>query len=319
MRVTLDLAQLLRDGAISQVEHDRLLRLGVHAGGNALVNVLVGFGVFAVVGGIVALVPDTLVAAILGAALMAAGIAMSMSRRPDWSLLASICILLAALLGGAGLILLTQGFKSAYADAGTPVMSLDAAELLVAVLFAVCAVPARSAMLACLTVLLLFAVLGNTAGYEHAFYELEVRQPLLTVLVFSALALAAHAASRVVAPGYERLLTAVARTALFLVNLGFWVGSLWGNGTWGPLREIVIPDWAFSVVWAAALLAVGVWAGLAGRRWVLNLVAVFAGIHFYTQAFETLGYTPLTVLVGGLVLLGMALALWRFNRVPLPA
>jgi iron complex transport system permease protein len=28
------------------------------------------------------------------------------------------------------------------------------------------------------------------------------------------------------------------------------------------------------------------------RRWLVNLVALFAGIHFYTQWFERLGATP---------------------------
>ena len=35
------------------------------------------------------------------------------------------------------------------------------------------------------------------------------------------------------------------------------------------------------------------------RRWLVNLVALFAGIHFYTQWFERLGATPLSVLLGG--------------------
>jgi iron complex transport system permease protein len=43
---------------------------------------------------------------------------------------------------------------------------------------------------------------------------------------------------------------------------------------------------------------------------------VFGAIHFYTQWFEKLGATPLSVLVGGVVLLLAALALRRFNRRP---
>jgi len=47
---------------------------------------------------------------------------------------------------------------------------------------------------------------------------------------------------------------------------------------------------------------------------LVNLVAVFAGIHFYTQWFERLGATPLSVLLGGLAMLASAVALWMFNR-----
>jgi hypothetical protein len=39
-----------------------------------------------------------------------------------------------------------------------------------------------------------------------------------------------------------------------------------------------------------------------------------AGIHFYTQWFERLGATPLSVLLGGVVMLASAFALWMFNR-----
>ena len=38
------------------------------------------------------------------------------------------------------------------------------------------------------------------------------------------------------------------------------------------------------------------WAVKANRRWVINLVAVFGAIHFYTQWFERLGADPLSVL-----------------------
>ncbi len=223
---------------------------------------------------------------------MAAGLGLSMRGPAGWAVVANIFILVAALLLGAGIVLLSQGVTW-FGDTGQPVMPPWAAYLLVAALFAVCAVPARSGLLASLSVLVLFAVLGSSSSYGHAFYELQVRQPLATVVAFSALALAAHAASRAVAWEWARLLTVVARTSLFLVNLGFWVGSLWGDDLdWLHRPGPGIPDVAFALAWAAGLVGVGVWAGRTDRRWVLNLVTVFAGIHFYTQWFEHLGATP---------------------------
>ena len=319
MKVTLDLTRLLDAGAITAAERDRLARLGRADTATLLVNVLLGFGVVAVTGGCLLLVPDPGVGTVLGGVLMAAGLGLSMRGPAGWTVMANICILVAALLLGAGIMLLSQGVTG-LGDEVRPLMPSYAAYLLVAALFAVCSVPARSGLLAALSVLVLFAALGSSSSYGHAFYELQVRQPLATVAAFSALALAAHTASRTVAWEWGRLLTVVARTSLFLVNLGFWVGSLWGDTLdWLHPAGPGIPDVAFALAWAAALAGAGVWAGRTDRRWVLNLVTVFAGIHFYTQWFEHLGATPVTVLLAGLAMLGFAVVLWRVNQQPAAA
>ena len=319
MKVTLDLSKLLRDGAITLAEHDRLATLGRRDTGLLLVNVLIGFGVVAVTGGCLALLPNPLTGVVLGGMLMVVGIGLMVAARPGWAVLANICILVAALLLAAGIVLLSQGVSIAGETDATPAMSFTSACLLVAALFAASAVPARSGLLASLTVVVLFALLGSSS-YQHAFYELEVRQPLATVLAFSALALSAHAASRFLALDWERLLTIVARTALLLVNLGFWVGSLWGDDLdWLAVPHGSIPDVAFSVGWAVCLLTAAVWAGWTNRRWMLNLVAVFGGIHFYTQWFDHLGATPVSVLAAGVVVLLLAMLLWRLNHRPAAA
>ena len=49
---------------------------------------------------------------------------------------------------------------------------------------------------------------------------------------------------------------------------------------------------------------------------MVNIVAVFAAIHFYTQWFERLGLEPMSVLVGGLLMLAFAMGLWMFNQRP---
>ena len=314
MKVTLDLTELLREGAITRMEHDRLARLGRANAGLALVNVLVGFGVIAVAAGFVALVPHAAVGALVGAVLMAIGIGLRVSRQEQWAILANICVMLAALLGGAGLVLLTQSVVSPDNQDGVPVMSLTAALLLVAALLGACALPARSALLAMGATVVLFGALRNASAYEHASYFLEVHHPLASVAACAALALAAYLAGRTLTGEPARLLSVVARTSLFLLNLGFWVGSLWGDELTVGAAAWSVPAPAFAVAWALALLAVGIWAGLAARRWVLNLAVVFAAIHLYTQWFEYLGANPASVLGGGLVLLGIAVALWRVNR-----
>jgi hypothetical protein len=107
---------------------------------------------------------------------------------------------------------------------------------------------------------------------------------------------------------------------LFLVNLGFWVGSLWGDTLWRTrvdwsLRSgKIVPDWVFAVVWAIALIAAGSWALRRNRRWVVNLLAVFGAIHFYTQYFERMSTSPSSLLVAGILALGIALAIARYNK-----
>jgi iron complex transport system permease protein len=76
----------------------------------------------------------------------------------------------------------------------------------------------------------------------------------------------------------------------------------------------VIPASAFSVAWALALIAALIWGVKTNRRWLVNVAASFGAIHFYTQWFEKLGATPLSVLFGGLAMLVVALALRSFNR-----
>ena len=318
VKVTLDLSKLLHDGTITAAEFDRLARLGKRETGMLLVNVLVGFGVVAVAGGIVALLPTVVTGAVLGLMLMAVGAGLVVTRREQWSILASICVLVAALLLASSILLFSQGmFWMLEEEPPKPLFGFPYALALVALLFAASSVLAYSALLASLSVLALFVLLGSGTSYAHAFYELNVSQPALTVVAMSALAWGAHLWSGRVAPPWERLLVIAARTALFLVNLGFWVGSLWGDELdWLRNPGFTIPRVAFGMAWAAALVGAGVWAGQTNRRWVLNLVAVFGGIHFYTQWFERLGATPGSVLAAGVLMLVFAVGLWRLNRVP---
>jgi hypothetical protein len=170
-------------------------------------------------------------------------------------------------------------------------------------------------MAAC-AVLALGSALGARSGYFHATYMLRIDEPLLTIAVFSVVALALYYLSRLERAQLSHVAVIGARTAIVLVNFGFWIGSLWGErlelaSAVEPLR---VPATAFSVAWALALLGTALWAVRANRRWVVNVATVFGAIHFYTQWFEHLGATPGTVLVAGLLALGIALILRTFNK-----
>ena len=74
MKVTLDLTRLLEEGKIDQAEFDKLGALSAQDAGSLAFNILIGFGVAAVSVGTVALVPEPLTAAIVGAAVCASGL-----------------------------------------------------------------------------------------------------------------------------------------------------------------------------------------------------------------------------------------------------
>jgi hypothetical protein len=201
--------------------------------------------------------------------------------------------------------------------------------LVVTAALAGASIVARSSLLMAAAVLALGACLGARAGYWHATYMLAIYEPLVTIVLFGLLALGTYYLSKSLAADYERLALIAARTSVFMVNFGFWIGSLWGDrlllihsllrGDPGMLTKYsagpkLVPPIAFIVGWAVVLVAVGIWAVRENRRWVVNIVAVFAAIHFYTQWFERLGLEPVSVLVGGLLMLAFALGLWTFNK-----
>jgi hypothetical protein len=312
MKITLDISRLVEEGKLTREEAGRLAALAAHETGSLGINILIGFGVVAIAAGAVALVPTPLTAVSLGVALFAAGCAIAFNRVQQWMLLGQICLVIGALMFGGGVI--------AYSPDSL------AAMLIVTGAFWLAAIVARSSLLMVLAVLAASACLGAHTGYSHARYSLAIFEPTLTVVLFSALALTAYQASLRLPAAYERLAITAARTSLLLVNFGFWIGSLWGDplmlmrsmnareASLAFMTKTVIPATAFSILWAVALLGAGIWAVQVNRRWLVNLVAVFAGIHFYTQWFERLGATPLSVLLGGLVMLASAFALWMFNR-----
>jgi hypothetical protein len=312
VKITLDISKLVEEGKLTREDADRLTALAAHDTGSLGVNILIGFGVLAITAGAVALVPTPLTAVSLGLALFAAGCVIVLNRVQQWILLGQICLVIGALMFGGGVIAYGAG-------------SL-ASMLIVMSAFGLAAIAARSSLLMALAVLTASACLGARAGYSHAVYSLAIFEPTLTVVLFSAVALIAYQISQGLSTDYERLAITAARASLLLINFGFWIGSLWGDplmlmrsmnvkdASLAFTTKTVIPAAAFSILWAVALLGAGIWAVRVNRRWLVNLVAVFAGIHFYTQWFERLGATPLSVLLGGLVMLASAVALWMFNR-----
>lgn len=298
MKITLDLTKLREEGKITDAEFEKLSQLAAEGTGSLAFNILIGFGVIAVSCGLLALAPNAATSVVVGLVVGGGGLALYNARWKQWQILAHICVLVGALLLGGGMVILGKASVTTF--------------LAIAIGFALAGVIARSGLLIVGSVLALSSSLGSRTDYMHASYFLGIQEPTATIVVFSLLGVAAYQLSKRLGSDYERLAITAARTSVFLVNLGFWVGSLWGDGY--QQLKIAIGDWVFAVLWAVALVGTGIWAARANRRWVVNVVAVFAAIHFYTQYFERLGAQPATILIAGLIALGFAAALWNFNR-----
>ena len=319
IKLVLDITGLVKEGKLTQQEAERLKTLASRDTGTLAINVLMSFGAIAVSAGILALNPSFETGAALGVALVLIGLAVIFGGSEQWSLLGTATTVIGALLLSGGVIGLFEGHI-----AGTAFTAL--------LLFVLGAL-IHNGLLMALVPLALAGALGGSTGYSHATYMLIVSEPTITIVVFSLLATAAYLASQRLEPVYERLALVFARMSLLLVNFGFWVGSLWGDRpgeswvhgdvssgfdtseAWQAWREHAfhIPAWVFVVSWAVLLLGIGIWAVRANRRWVVNTAAAFGAIHFYTQWFERLGAQPWAIIIAGLIVVAIAVALWRYN------
>ena len=306
MKIVLDVDQLLQNGQITPEEYAWLNELAVQESGSLAFNILIGFGVIATAGGALALLPHGATAIVLGFVLAGAGDFLSTRFKKEWGLLGSMLLLVGALAASGGILSVTDGNVFGF--------------LIVTALCLVGSLLAKSGLLATIAVLALSSTVGAMTAYGHASYGLCIRQPTITVCLFTLIAVGAYQVSKLLSWDYQRLAIIVSRTSLFVVNLGFWVGSLWGDSLWYQLDSwdfgpgAVISDLVFVIAWAVALILTGLWAVKANKRWVINVLAVFGAIHFYTQYFERLGASPGSVMIAGLVAMGIAFAIVRYNK-----
>lgn len=302
LKITLDLDALVAAGELTAEEAARLARLGSQGTAMLAFNILVGFGVLAVATGALALVPQPGTAVVIGLAIAAAGLGLARGGLSDWALLAQLCIIVGSLIAGGGA--LTAGDFNVTAF------------LIVAAVYALAAGVAGNGLLAALAVIAVSGAVGAQAGYlGEGGYALAVPDSSLAIVVMVALAGVLASLSRLFGAEGARLLRVGAATAVIVANFGFWVGSLWGDTIdMGGTEPLVVPEIAFTLVWALILIGAGIWAALAGARWILNCAAIFAAIHLYTQWFERLDASPESVLAAGILALVLALGLAALNR-----
>jgi hypothetical protein len=326
MKIVLDITRLVQDGKLTAEEAERLRALAARDTSGLAINMLMSFGAIAVAAGVLAFKPSWEMTGVLGVTLVLIGFVVTNYYFVQWGLLGTANVVVGALMTSGGVIGMLDGRFIGFAFS--------------AVLLVMLAIAVRSGLLMALSPLALAGALGSSTGYFHASYLLIVREPMITILVFALLALVGYLASRQVAAVYERLALIFARVSLVLVNFGFWVGSLWGDypgESWvhGELyakpadfwktrqawraAALHVPDVAFVILWAALIIGIGIWAARVNRRWVVNMAAVFGAIHFYTQWFERLGAAPGSIIVAGLIVVAVAVGLWRYNRTSMAA
>ena len=290
MKITLDLDVLVAEGKLTPAEAARLKGYAAVDTGQLAINVLLGLGAAAVAVGVGILIPSLETIIALGALLFTAGFAMRLARVQQWSIFAQIIMVIGALA-------LVGGLFSLFGEAPWVRIALTLAT-------AAAGVAALSGLLVSLSVLAFAATITIDVNLWTATHDLAV-----AIASLSALVLALYILSLRLPPAYERLAIIGMRTAILLVNGAFFLGSVFGDDGlgWSSLT--------FAIAWALALLAFGAWAVLVNRRWVVNSVAIFGAIHFFTQWFLALGAQPFSILGGGLLLIGFGLALARFNGV----
>ena len=305
MKVTLDLDVLLDEGKITQKEHDKFSGFSAKNTSSLGFSILIAFGVVAIIAGLLILVPSAEVATGIGLLILVSGIGVLRSESDQWRLLANIFVVLGALLFGGGVLMLSENSES-------PTLII----LFVVVVYAMASVLARSSFLAVLSVFLSSSLIGAMTDYGFATYSLSIENPITTVLLYTALGISLYQVSKNVDVKYESIALAGAKASVFLVNFGFWIGSLWGSYSYSGVNALKVdhltPE-VFSILWAIAIIAAGVWAVKNNRRWTLNVIATFGGIHFYTQWFERFGAEPTTLILLGVLTLGCVFAIKALN------
>ena len=314
--IRLDLAALQASGQMTPEEAARLTALALPgARGNLMVNLLLIFGAAAVALAAIALVPNAATGLMLAlGALAGAEILRRLQSSSDTASGGESFALLATALALMGTLGLAGWTAWQFQDAPA-----TAPALLVTGVLAAGAVWYRSAFLAALGVIALGAVFGSGTGYWHASYALFVEEPLITIAVFGALAAGLYRLREILPEGWTGLTTVAARTGLILVHFAFWVGSLWGDVigdawlSYDAAAEIGrLPSWMFALGWAGLSLALALRSPRGGFLSVSAIV--FLAIHGYTQYFETFGAEPVSLLVAGLVLVGLAIGVSRLVR-----
>ena len=306
MRIVLNIKELLEEGKINQVEYDKLLSLSKNQTGSLALNLLIGLGIIMVCLGVITLTQSASTGLIMGLLTFLVGVFIKFRGTKEWSVLSSCCSISGVLifLGGMNMWLF-----EAY-ESGTDFLLLaNYSQILTTFILIASSIFLMSNILAALSILSIAQLTGAGTSYFSASYTLWVSSPVVTIVIFSALAFLLYYLSRSILSMYENILITGSRTSVLVTNFGFWVGSLWGGG------ELEVSPELISIAWALALIGFAVWGWRANRRWVVTVSSIFGAIHFYTQWFTVLEMEPASVVIGGIIAIGIGIGIKRLDSI----
>ena len=304
-KVTLDLDALVRSGDLSAESARSLARLGTPSRlVGRLVQVLYILGALGLAAGVLALKPDPATGLVLALAALAFAVWAKQSSADGIDLLGT-AMAIAGTFGICGWIGLQFGEQApGILINGLATLIIIAAALYFNSLFLIAFVP-----------LGLAAMIGSGTFYWHAAYGIFVQEPMLTVVLFALLSSVLLLLEPRLNGIRAKQAVIAARMSFIAMNMGFWVGSLWGdwpgehfmrgsgddNTPWEQVEAwrqtaFHIPDLAFALVWA--LVCAALIAALRKNRFVMNAAITFLAINAYTQYFERFGDSPVALIVG---------------------
>lgn len=325
-RITLNLAHLVAENRITIDEAKMLLGLAESSRlRRIIVNLLLIFGALMVVGGVLALEPTLETGLALALASLGVGTGLFAKGRREWGLLGRALIHM-GLLGLSGWI----GMQFTSMPEPWPHLMWP----VIAALFVAGAIGHRDSLLAALAAIAIGYVLGGSTRYWHASYALIVEEPVLSIATFTLLGALVFWFRNRLPLAYQQPATVFWRTSFILGNFAYWVGTLWGDyildGWLSPnssnynagdysayliwrTQALHVPELAFVIAWPIVLL-VAISVGAKTRQlFLVNTSLVFLGIHFYTQFHEVMVWSPVGLVVGGLLTVALGLILVRAN------
>ena len=321
-KITLDLDKLVAEDKLSEDEAARLAQLGTASNRLGIfINLFLILGALAVAAGVIALEPSATVGLMLALVALGGGAVIYFAATQDWRVLAHGLVIMGC-VGLAG----WMAWQAAESENWPEHMGW-VVHLFAFMIFTAGAVIFRQPFLAALSPLALGALVGSGTAYWHASYGIFVREATISIVLFTAVAGGLYLLRDKLEEAWSGIITVAARVSFFMINFAFWVGSLWGDyigemweapDRWTARSEwrdaaLYIPEWVFSIGWAAFLVAC-IWLGTRDyRRFLANTAVVFLAIHAYTQLFETLGAEPWTLVIAGLSMVGLAAGVARFD------
>ena len=304
MKIVLNIKELLEEGKINQTEYDKLLSLSKNETGSLALNLLIGFGIIMVCVGVITLTQSASTALIMGLLTFLIGLFIQFKGTKEWSVLSSCCSISGVLIfiGGMNIWLI----EAILSESVFLPLAMNV-EILTTFILIASSVFLTSNILAALSILSIAQITGAGTDYFMASYTIWVSSPVVTIVLFSALAFFLYYLSRSTLSRYENILITGSRTSVLVANFGFWVGSLFGGGDLEVSSELI------SMAWALSLIGFAVWGWRANRRWVVIVSSIFGAIHFYTQWFTILEMEPASVVIGGVIAIGIGIGIKRLD------